>query len=137
MVTFQDTGDEKVEPVMAIAELDEDDEFPPSVLFRPPDVAASEAAGDGINMSPAAVGDRAVDVSAPAVEVSLSDESLSGTVGDSAAAVVDVTELADHDRSVRQWMTGRTSLQNRGWLYMTSRHLEHTWLMANRSRGVK
>ena len=117
---------------------DDDEEFPPSVLFRPPDVAASEAAGEGINIvvSPVVIGDRAVDVSAPA-EVSLSDESLSGTVGDSAAAVVDVTELADHDRSVRQWMTGRTSLQNRGWLYMTSRHLEHTWLMPNRSRGVK
>jgi len=34
-------------------------------------------------------------------------------------------------------MTGRTSRQNIGWLYITSRHLEQTWLIDSRSRGVK
>lgn len=49
----------------------------------------------------------------------------------------DETELADQDLRVLQWMTGRTSRQNIGWLYITSRHLEHTWLIDSRSKGVK
>ena len=43
-------------------------------------------------------------------------------------AVEDVLQyeaVVDHDRIARQWMTGRTSLQNSGW-YKTSRHLEQT-----------
>ena len=45
-------------------------------------------------------------------------------------------EDEDHERMVRQWMTGLTSLQNDGW-YITSLHLEQTWLKPSLSVGEK
>jgi len=48
--------------------------------------------------------------------------------------VTETGELADddHDRMSLQWRTGRTSRQNSGWPYKTSRQEGHTW---NRTMG--